>query len=166
MKRTVLGLALLSLLTAGGAFAANTATGTLTVNATVSPDCTVSSPTLDFGSLGVSFLASDKQANTNLTYTCTTNGVAPVITLGQGANAAGGSTDPAPLRRMKSGANYISYALYSDSGYSVVWGNTGGTGVSGTADGTLHTATVYGVATHTNVPAGTYTDSVTVTITF
>ena len=97
-------------------------------------------------------------------YTCVNTGVAPTIRLGQGANAASGSTDSAPLRRMVNGSNYISYGLYSDASYTTAWNNT--TGLSGTANGTAQTLTVHGLATAANVPAGSYSDTVVVSVDF
>src|SRR6516225_2095375 len=105
MKRTILGLALLLLLTAGGAFA-NTSTANMQVLAAVTADCHLdSAANMDFGSLGVPFTINniDATASAVITYTCTNSGVAPTVTPGQGANAAGGSTDAAPLRRMRAG---------------------------------------------------------------
>jgi spore coat protein U-like protein len=88
--------------------------------------------------------------------------------LGQGANADTGSTDAAPLRRLKdSGTNYLSYVLYSDSGRTALWGNDATVDVAATGTGVADAHTVYGrVASGQNKPAGSYSDTVVATVTF
>ena len=88
--------------------------------------------------------------------------------MGQGSNANTGSTDAAPIRRLKDGGtDYLSYQLYSDNGYSTVWGNTAGTSVAHTGTGTQTALTVYGsIAAGQSVPAGSYSDTVVATVTF
>jgi spore coat protein U-like protein len=167
MKKTI-GLAVLLLFMASAAFAA-TVTGSMNVTATVVADCVVNSVgAMAFGAtLGIPFTINGVNATASaaINYTCTNSGVAPTIRLGQGANAAGGSTDAAPLRRMKdAGTNYISYALFSDSGHTLPWNNSGG--IAGTANGIAQIVTAYGVATAANVPAGAYTDTVVVSVDF
>jgi len=168
MKRFILISALLLVFTGSTVVASSTVTNTLNVSATVPSACTFGTiGTLDFGSLDSSFTAgtTDKNGTSTINYTCVT-GTVGVMTLDQGANPNTGSTDTAPLRRLKNGSsNYISYAI-NQTGSGTVWGNTAGTGVNLTADGTQHSVTAYGVATHANVPAGTYSDTVTITITF
>ena len=58
--------------------------------------------------------------------------------------------------------------LYSNSGRTVVWGNTVGTNtIAGTGNGSVHNLTVYGsVPAQTTPAAGTYTDTITVTVTY
>jgi spore coat protein U-like protein len=62
----------------------------------------------------------------------------------------------------------VTYSLYSDSGRATVWGNTVGTNtVAGTGNGASQSYTVYGRAPAQTTPAaGTYTDTVTVTVTY
>ncbi len=62
----------------------------------------------------------------------------------------------------------MKYALYSDSGRTTVWGNTVGTNtVSGTYAIAQLPLTVYGsIPAGQSIPAGNYTDTVTVTITY
>jgi spore coat protein U domain-containing protein, fimbrial subunit CupE1/2/3/6 len=147
----------------------DTATATFTVTASATGSCTISAVgTMNFGSLGLSFMTTDKSGvSASINYTCST-GMPVTITLGQGANPGSGSSDAAPLRRMKLGAtsNYISYNLYTDNTYSTVWGNTAATGVTTTGTGAGQTALVYGKANHATVPVGSYSDVVVVTLTF
>jgi spore coat protein U-like protein len=146
---------------------AGTVTSNMTVSATVSADCRIDSVgALSFGTLGIAFAVGGTNATSsaNVGYTCVNAGAAPTMRIGQGSNAAAGSTDAAPLRRMASGSNHISYGLYSDSGRTTVWNNTAG--VSGVANGSAQTLTVYGLATAANVPAGSYSDTVVISVDF
>jgi spore coat protein U-like protein len=148
---------------------ATDATAALSVTATVTSNCTISTSPVAFGNYNA-VSASDVDATGTVTVQCT-NGTAATVKLGQGANADSGSTDAAPLRRMRRAAtsDYLSYSLFSDSGRSTTWGNTTGTGLAHAGDGTSTGLTVYGRIPGTqplNVQAGSYSDSVTATITF
>ena len=103
----------------------------------------------------------------SVSVTCT-SGASTTVTLGQGGNADMGSTAAAPLRRLKdAGTNFLNYTLYSDTGRTTVWGDTGGTGVPHTGDGTLTALTVYGqIPGGQNAAAANYSDTVVATITF
>ncbi len=161
-------LALAMLLATSSAYAASS-TANLSVTATVSANCTISTSALGFGSYDpVSANASTALNGTGtVTVTCT-NGTSGTITLGQGSNPATGSTDAAPLRRMKdSGTDFLSYSLFSDSSRTTVWGNTSGTGVGHSGTGSATGVTVYGqVSGGQNVPAASYSDTVVATVTF
>ncbi len=79
-------------------------------------------------------------------------------------------------RRMASGANTLSYNVYLDSNYTTVWGD--GTSATSRASGSVLldalgltpglTFTVYGriPGRQLTVPPGTYTDNLTVTVTY
>jgi len=148
---------------------AATATSNLSVTATVAANCTISTAPVAFGAYDpVSANASTALNGAgSVSVTCTT-GASANVTLGQGSNAGGGSTDAAPVRRLKdSGTDFLSYSLYSDSGRTTVWGNTVGTGVAHTGTGTLTALNVYGtIAAGQSVPAGNYSDTVVATVTF
>jgi spore coat protein U-like protein len=145
---------------------AATATSNMSVTATVTANCTISAGTLAFGRYDP-VAATQVDGTAILTVTCT-SGTTGTITLGQGLNPAGGSTDAVPLRRMNNGvSSFLSYALFRDSGRTTVWGNTAATGVSHTGTGASVPITVFGRVTagQTTVPAGNYTDTVVATIT-
>jgi spore coat protein U-like protein len=77
-----------------------------------------------------------------------------------------GATDPTQ-RKMSKGAEKITYGLYQDSARSQGWGNTTGQTVGGTGTGSSQALTVYGrVASQTTPSAGSYSDSVVVTVTY
>jgi spore coat protein U-like protein len=70
-------------------------------------------------------------------------------------------------RQMQGGTSLLYYNLYTDALRTIIWGD----GTSGTAtvsaSGTGGLYTVYGrIPASQNVPAGTYTDTLTVTLTF
>jgi spore coat protein U-like protein len=167
-KSTVLAMACILILCAGSAFA-GTATSNLPVSAVVSANCTVTGGAgLAFGAYDpvVTNAAAPLAGSTNISATCT-NGSPATITLSQGANAAGGSTAAAPLRQMTVGGNFLAYSLFQDNANTIVWGDTPATGEAYTGTGVSTTVTVFGlVGAGQNVPAGTYTDTVLITITF
>jgi spore coat protein U domain-containing protein, fimbrial subunit CupE1/2/3/6 len=148
---------------------AGTATSNLAVTATVSANCSISTAPVAFGAYDpvVANATTPLDGTGTVTVTCT-SGDAATITLGQGSNAATGSTDTAPLRQMKdTGSDVLAYSLYSDSGRTTAWGNTAGTGLAETGTGSAQALTVYGaVAAGQNVPAGSYSDTVVATVTF
>jgi spore coat protein U-like protein len=155
-------------LTGAGSISAATDTANVEVTATVTANCTITSTGLAFGSYDpvTANVASDLDATGTLTVTCT-NGSTGEISLGQGSNADTGSTDAAPVRRMVSGLNFLSYALYQDAGRTTVWGNTTDTDVAHSGDGTATDVTIHGrVASAQNVPTGSYADTVVATVTF
>jgi spore coat protein U-like protein len=70
---------------------------------------------------------------------------------------------------MVSGGNTLNYSLFSNAGRTTNWGNNIGTDtVAGTGTGALQTLTVYGriPASQTTAPVGSYSDTITVTVTF
>ena len=143
---------------------AATVSGTLNLSATVTANCTVSTSALAFGNVDT-ISGSDFDGTGGISVTCT-NGTgwsaAAGVGAGSGASFAG--------RNMTSGANLLGYNLYTSSAYSTVWGDgTGSTGLlSGTGTGSVQAVTVYGRvgSGQTGVPAGSYADTVAVTVTY
>ena len=148
---------------------ATTTTSNLSVTATITNNCTISTSTVAFGVYdSVSAHASSPLNGTGtVTVTCT-SGAAAAITLGQGSDPNPSSTDAVPKRRMQgSGGGRLSYFLYSNPGGTTVWGNTAGTGVAHTGTGAATNLTVYGqIPAGQNVSARSYADTVVATITF
>jgi spore coat protein U-like protein len=146
-----------------------TATTSLAVTATVAASCTIAASPLDFGGYDpiIAHAATPLDGTGTVAVTCIT-GFSATITLGQGVNPDGGSSDTTPLRRMTDGAsNYLSYSLYQDASRSTLWGNTAGTGLTVTGTGLADSRTVYGrLSAGQNVPAGSYSDTVIATVTF
>lgn len=154
--------AVIALMPANLASAA-TKTTSFTVSATVLASCSVSATNLNFGNYTASS-GSNLDATSTVSVTCT-NGQAYTIALDGGSVAGNVSA-----RTMSDGAAHIlSYGLYTDAGYTTLWGDgTGGTStLPGTGNGTQQNATVYGrIAASQFATAGTYTDTVTVTVSY
>jgi spore coat protein U-like protein len=135
-------------------------TTTVPVQLTVTNDCQITAPNVAFGSAPtVSSFATISQS---LSVLCT-KGVAYTIGLTTGANPASSGR-----RQMASGTNLLQYDIYSATG--VVWGNTTTTGVrTAVADGLTtqsfgYTASIY--TDQATPPVGSYSDSVTVNVTY
>lgn len=149
---------------------ADTATSNMTVSASINNSCTISAGSLTFGAydpvVANASSGADLDATATLSVACT-SGASTTITLGQGSNPGGGSTDAAPERQMASGSDRLAYSLWQDPGFGTVWGNTQLTGKSYTGTGASENVTVHGkIAKGQNMPAGSYSDTVVATITF
>ena len=148
---------------------AATATGTMAVSTSVLMSCTISAGAMTFASYDPTASA-DNDATATITSTCTTGGAA-VITMSEGGRAQVGSTAAIPLRAMFNGdegaPEALLYHLYRDSAGGTVWGNTAETGKAITADGTAQAFTAHGrIPKNQTVGAGSFSDSVTVTLTY
>ncbi|UIJ46866.1 spore coat U domain-containing protein [Sphingomonas cannabina] len=159
---TLLGSTVASLLIVSPA-RAQTATTTFPVTATVQTACAVTANPLAFGNYSPT-AATALDATTTLSVLCT---VGTSFTVGLNAGTATGAT--VTTRRMTNGANTLSYALYREAARTNNWGNTPGTDTPPptTAGALPTTLTVYGrVPAGQNVPAGGYTDTITVTVNY
>lgn len=166
-------IALASLLAITGVWTtaanAQTATDTLAVDATVSASCTIGTTTVAFGDYDpVNTNSTTDLDNTGEVSVTCTSGSSATITLGAGANAGGSSTDAAPERRLTDATDFLTYSLFSDSERTTEWGNTELTGVASSGTGNAVAHTVYGRIDQgqSTVGAGTYSDTVTATVTF
>jgi spore coat protein U-like protein len=140
---------------------AATATGSFNVTVTIAATCVVTSATnLNFGSQGV--LSANVNQTSTITVTCT-NTTPYNIGLNQGVNGSSVTT-----RQMSSGSALINYSLFSNSGMTTNWGNSVGTNtVAATGNGSAQAFTVYGQIPAQTTPApGTYTDTITITVTY
>ena len=145
----------------GTSFSATTTTN-FTVQVTVTASCIISSAsTLNFGSQGV--LSANVDQTSTIQVQCN-NGTPYNI----GIDAGAGTGATVTTRKMTNAANTIDYALYRDAARTLIWGNTVGTNtVSSTGNGAAQSHTVYGrVPAQTTPAAATYTDTVTVTVTY
>jgi len=143
--------------------------GELQVKLLVSASCEVSGSSsggvgtalLDFGSTALLLEAIDADTGTgvNALRVLCNPGVAYTLTFDAGQNATA-VADRA--MRLQGGSDLVAYQLYSDASRATVLESLSGTG-TGTAD----VVTVYGrVPAQAAPPPGTYTDVVTVTVTF
>lgn len=148
--------------------------GTMTVTATVIDGCSVGNldtsggfndfGAVEFGQHSNLLQSVDAQGGgstgVGFELTCST-GLSYQIGLNDGLHASGGS------RRMSDGnSNYVPYQLYRDNARTQLWGDTGTANelnTSGTGASQFHL--VYGrIAATTTPPAGTYTDTIQVTV--
>ena len=138
--------------------------------ATASTTCSFSStPGESFGAYDDSS-SSPTDAATSIVVSCARNGgpgpVTVTLQIGPSANSGLIST-----RTMRSGANTLSYNLYRDAARSQVWGQTSGVDTgsvsifinnNSSASGTF---VIYGrIPALQNVQAGTYSDTVQITV--
>ncbi|WP_038035362.1 spore coat U domain-containing protein [Thermopetrobacter sp. TC1] len=144
---------------ASAAQAASTVTSTFQTQITIEDDCEITSPTdMNFGSVGL--LNSNVDATSTFVVRCTEN-TDYTIALDNGQNASGGTSRMAN----SDGTKFVTYELYQDSGRTTLWDDTNT--VSSTGTGVDQTFTVYGrVPPQATPPAGTYTDTVTITVTY
>lgn len=148
-----------------GSAHAGSATTSLAISATVINNCTISTSAVAFGSYDpvVANASANLDSTGSITVACT-KGATATIGLNTGSNASG------TARRLADGtSNYLTYEIYKDSSRTSVWGNSGGD---------LHTPpvapnksprtfTAYArVTSNQDVPAGSYTDTVTATVNF
>lgn len=154
----------------GAAFAqpasAETKTTTMGVSATVADNCTLSASSVAFGNIDVTS-GSAATATGGITVKCT-NGTSWSAT----ASVGGGSGASVATRKMTHGTDAtktLNYVLYTDSGRSTVWGNgTSGSAITDTGTGSDQAKTIYAsVPTGQHAATlGSYSDSVTVTVTY
>lgn len=134
------------------------ATGTAAISGAVSPICSVSAGTLGFNTYSAGAAA---LATATVTVNCSSGG-AWQVSLGAGNNASGGT------RRMAGpSASFLAYQLFRDAARLVAWGDgtAHGARVTGTGTGSNQALTVYGrIPAGQSVPAGSYSDSVLVTV--
>lgn len=130
-----------------------------TVTATVTSQCSVSASTLDFGAVGL--LLANTDGTSNVTVLCA-SGAAYQVGLDNGQHASG------TTRRMQGPGGLVTYELYRNPTRTQRWGSTLNTDtVAGSGNGSSQTLTVYGrVPNQTTPSAGTYNDTITVTVTY
>jgi len=122
--------------------------------------CTVSTTGLNFGTYDV-FSTLNDDITTMINVDCP-NGTAYSIWLSSGSGTFASRT-------LTTTGSALAYNLYLDSTHLTIWGDgTGGTGTfSGTGTGANVGTTVYGrIPARQNVAVGSYSDLITVTVTF
>lgn len=140
---------------------AATSTSTFNVTASIAAACSVAASDLTFGAYT---FASNLLGTTTINTTCT-NGTTYNIGLNQGTSP-GATTS---TRKLVNGANTLNYFLYSDAGRTVNWGNNVGVDtLAATGSGVAQPSTVYAsvLSGQTDAAPGSYSDTITVTVTF
>ncbi|WP_458097822.1 Csu type fimbrial protein [Roseomonas sp. WA12] len=158
----IAGVLLLGASVAGPALAqtTQTATSSFQVTATVLKLCSVTATSMAFGDYTPTTAL---EQTSNLSVLCTTN-TPYTIALNLGT-----ATSPT-TRQMTSGTatTTLNYLLFRDSSRSAIWGETTSTDTqSGTGTGATQTIPVYGrIPANQRPQPGSYTDTVTVTLTY
>jgi spore coat protein U-like protein len=137
---------------------AATDTDQLTVTATVQSGCALNGGTLTFG-VYTSGQQTDLDATGTINYTNCTGNLSFALD--------GGGSASITARQMRSGTNRLDYQIYRNSTRTAIWGtgaDAHGVVLIGTQSGSVQ---VYGrIPRAQTVPEGTYTDVVTITLTF
>ncbi len=134
-----------------------TAAVSFAVEAVVAKDCIVATQAVNFGAHGS--LQHNVDATGSVSVQCTP-ATDYTIKL-NGGNADGAST----ARQMSKGSETVAYDLYRDGARSQHWGDSEGSVAADIGNGTEQMHTVYGRVPPQPTPtAGTYTDTVIVTV--
>jgi spore coat protein U-like protein len=151
----------------GGAAHTATTTTTFAVTETVLATCSASATTLAFSAYtpGAGAIAN----NSTISVKCTKN--TPFTIALNGGTTAGGTI---AQRLMASGANKLQYNLFTTAAFAQIFGDGSGTSktVAGTGSGvaTANAVTVFGQlpdsAPNQAAVPGSYTDTITVTVTY
>lgn len=151
----------------GGGVQAATTTTNFAVTANLQATCSTTASALAFGAYTPGGGA--RTGNTTINVRCTKN-TPYVVSLNAGSTTGGSFAQ----RLMASGANTLQYNLYTSAAFTSIFGDgTASTLTSagnGAGIGTANTLTVFGnlpdsAANQAAVP-GSYTDTITVTITY
>lgn len=163
-SRSVSTVAVLGAVLAAGAASAATTTTTFDVTATVASSCSVSASTLAFGSYNP-LSASNLDATTTIDVTCS---LLTPYNVGISAGLYGSGVADRKMQ-ISGDTDTLDYSLYRDALRTLNWGATVGTDtVSGVGTGIAVPTTVYGRVSSGQVsaPIGSYSDTVTVTVTY
>jgi spore coat protein U-like protein len=172
MRRTLAVLAVASVFCLASRPAAMAATGTFNVvsSVTVSSVCTYNgAPTLAFAAYDpiVTNQATPGTATGTLSVTCPET-LAYTVTAGLGlhsASASGACATGTCTRAMLSAGSFLSYDIYTTAAHTTVW--NAANGIPGAGAGVAQSINVFGYIPPAEIaPAGSYTDTVTVTVTF
>lgn len=154
-----LGLLSALVLAASGVVQAATDTDTLNVTATVTSGCALTGGTLAFGTY-VSGQGTDLDATGAINYA---NCAAGTLTFA----LDGGSSGNVTSRTMKSGSNSLNYQIFRNSTRTATWGTGSDAQTVTLLTTTGGSVTVYGrIPKSQTVAPGSYTDTVTITLTF
>ena len=171
--KSTLGFSLLGLMLAGPV-QAQTVGGNINASLVLTSSCLINGVA---GADGATFGALNFGTTTSLFSTATgqvlsggsalrilcSAGTTPKLTLGAGAHD--GEADEG-TRAMASSGNFVGYDLYSDTGYADLLGIGDEVDLQ-LSDGTEKTVNLYGKATgKAGLPAGSYSDTISVVLTF
>lgn len=144
---------------------ASTSTGSLPISTLVTANCSVGSTSINFGSydpVGANATAPIR-SSTSFQIACT-KGANVRITLNNGLN--GGNASPTTRAMSDGNSHYLSYELYSDAGYSVIWNISNPVTYIPTSSVGLSKTVYAQIPAGQNPYAGQYSDTVLITATF
>lgn len=122
--------------------------------------CTVAVTPVDFGSYSP-FLNAPSDSMGQVTVNCT-EAQTYMVGMNAGLHAGGAFTG----RRLSNGDTYLAYQLYTDAAHTTIWGD--GSGGSATVSrASSDVIALYGrIPAHQSVSAGTFNDTILITITY
>jgi spore coat protein U-like protein len=162
LSAVVLGFLALGLASTSANAQTDPATTTFGVSTTVLKDCIVSATAMGFGN----YSGALAQITSTITVTCT-NTTTYDIGLNAGTTSGGQVTARLLAGQGTAAGQTLAYSLTSVSYAGTNWGNSSPTWVAGTGNGVAQPYTVYGqIAAGLYVTPGTYTDTITVTVTY
>jgi spore coat protein U-like protein len=145
----------------------------MNVSANITANCSLSNTDLNFGDYDATGInrSRDLLATATISTTCT-SGATGVVTMGQGEHVFYCISNNC-IRRMANSeeTSHLTYQIYTDAGYSVVWNhNTGDmrSVANVTGSGASQGMTVYGKIpkNQINATAGSYSDTIIITLTY
>jgi spore coat protein U-like protein len=150
--------------------------GDLSVTITIAAECSVNTDAngaaanaaIAFGTHGVLNenidAATAASGSGAIRVQCTDN---TPFTIGLNAGSFPETAGDVNTRRMENAGAHVFYQLYKEAARTNIWGNAGAALVSDTATGEVQSYQVFGRVEPQDTPAaGTYTDTVTVTVTY
>jgi spore coat protein U-like protein len=164
MKKLLISTASVALLALSSQAQAATATTTFQSKVIITATCAVAATILDFGTTGV--IAANLDLTSTINVTCT-NTTPYTVAVNQGI-MGGGTVTTRKMKVLAANTEAVSYSLFRDAARTLNWGVTAGTDtVAGTGNGLAQPLTVYGrIPAQAAVTPGTYTDTLTVTVTY
>jgi spore coat protein U-like protein len=169
MKSVLVFAAAVALMPSMSNAATHSKTQTLTVRGSVSQNCLLTTQPVTFPQIGIGYLHNAGKtvyAQSALGMRCTKGAVAQIsMNAGLYGNKAGSQWGN---RSMKStqGKNYLGYDLCHDSACASLWSTTTASSYTSPSDAGSSLPVWGRIITGQQADAGTYTDSVTVTVSF
>jgi len=143
---------------------AGSSSTSMAVSASVATNCVFkNSPSIGFGTYDT-ITGAEVNGTGTISIACT-KGTVATIALDNGGNH---SNATGTQRAMKSGSNYLNYDIFQDSAFGTFWGTSTNAEVEPAApNATTQTFTAYAkIPSGQDIPQGSYSDTVGVTVTF
>lgn len=168
-KNIIAGIVAVAAMASAAPAFAGTASGTLTSTLSVTTSCSIGnggSAALDFGSIPAKTLTAPLDADTGATLTinCDGDATSPTLAIGASSNLVGG------VRALKATVGAVTrlvpYAVFQDAGRTTPFAIDTPVAIPAFTAG-ANTVPVYGrIATGTVIDQGSYSDTVSLTVTY